>query len=96
MKNANLICLIGLLLPALAWAEGVGNITHLAGVIQASRTDGTSRMLSVKSEVREGDTLKTERNTFARIKFVDGGEIVLRPETVFKVEAYAYQAAPAP
>jgi len=88
--------LIGLFFPALAWAEGVGNITHLAGVIQASRADGTSRMLSVKSEIREGDTLKTERNTFARIKFVDGGEVVLRPETVFKVEAYAYKPVPVP
>jgi len=88
--------LIGLFLPVSAWAEGVGNITHLGGVLRATRADGVSRILSVKSEVREGDTLKTEKNTFARIKFVDGGEVVLRPDTVFKVDAYSYQPVAAP
>jgi hypothetical protein len=87
----SLFFLIGLLLPGLALAESVGNITHLGGVIRATRDDGTSRILSVKSEVREGDTLRTEKNTYARIKFVDGGEVVLRPQTVFKVDAYSYQ-----
>lgn len=94
LRNADLVCLIALLLPVLAWAEGVGTITHLAGVLQAVRADAASRVLSVKSEVREGDTLKTQINSFARIKFVDGAEVVLRPETVFKVEAYAYKPVP--
>jgi hypothetical protein len=40
----------------------------------------------------EGDTLKTERNTFARVKFIDGGTVVLRPESVFKVDSYVYKA----
>jgi len=96
LKNVSLIFLIGLLLPAFAWAEGVGTITHLGGVIRATRADGASRLLSVKSEIREGDTLRTEKNTFARIKFVDGGEVVLRPETVFKVDSYSYRPVAEP
>ncbi len=96
LRSVNLTLLIALLVPALAWAEGVGIITHLAGVIHATRADNASRILSVKSEVREGDTLKTEANTYARIKFVDGGGVVLRPETVFKVEAYSYKPIPSP
>jgi hypothetical protein len=98
MKNlaiASLVSLASLCFSVSAWAEGVGTITHLGGVLHATRADGTSRLLSVKSEVMEGDTLKTEKHTFARIKFVDGGEIVLRPETVFKVNAYTYKAVPA-
>ncbi len=101
-KNASqvagytLFCLVGLLLPALAWAESVGTITHLGGIIRATRADGTSKLLSVKSEIMEGDTLKTEEDTFARIKFVDGGEVVLRPETVFKVDAYSYRPVAEP
>ena len=91
LRSVSLFFLVSLLLPVLAWAEGVGNITHLGGVLRATREDGASRMLSVKSEIREGDTLRTEKNTFARIKFVDGGEVVLRPETVFKVDAYSYR-----
>lgn len=90
----SLVCLLCLLLPVSAWAEGaVGNITHLSGVLFAARADGTKKMLSVKSEILEGDTLKTEVDTYARIKFTDGGEVVLRPETVFKVESYGYNAS---
>ena len=94
-RNASLILLLGMLLPLIAWAENVGTITHLGGVLRATRADGSSRILAVKSEVREGDTLKTEKNTYARIKFVDKGEVVLRPETVFRVDAYSYHAVPA-
>jgi hypothetical protein len=93
-RNASLIILLGVLLPLVAWAENVGTITHLGGVLRATRADGSSRILAVKSEVREGDTLKTEKNTYARIKFVDKGEVVLRPETVFRVDAYSYRAVP--
>lgn len=95
LRSVKLFCLIGLLLPVMAWAEAVGAVTHLGGLLRATSEDGKSRLLSVKSEVREGDTLNTEKNTFARIKFVDGGEVVLRPETVFKVESYSYNPAAA-
>lgn len=95
LKNASLAGLICLLVPFAAWAEVVtGTITHLSGVLFATHADGTRKMLSVKSEILEGDTLRTEVNTYARIKFTDGGEVVLRPETVFKVEAYAFSASP--
>ena len=93
LKSASLICLACLCFSAAVWAEGVGSITHLSGVLFATHNDGTSKVLSVKSEILEGDTLKTELNTFARIKFTDGSEVVLRPETVFKVDAYSYNTA---
>jgi hypothetical protein len=41
--------------------------------------------------VQEGDTLSTEAETYARVKFVDGGEVVLRPGSQLKVDNYAYQ-----
>lgn len=41
----------------------------------------------------EGDTLTTEAETYARVKFADGGEVVLRPGTQLKIESYAYNAA---
>lgn len=96
LRNASLLFgLACLWFSASVWAGNAGNVTHLSGVLFATRMDGTSKLLSVKSDVMEGDTLKTEKDTFARIKFVDGGEIVLRPETVFKVDAYSYNPAPA-
>ncbi|SDH19263.1 FecR family protein [Propionivibrio dicarboxylicus] len=68
----------------------IGTVTHLSGVFSVQRADGAAKMLSVKSEIREGDLLKTEDDTYARIKFVDGGEVVLRPNTQFKVEKYGF------
>jgi len=70
----------------------IGTVTHLSGVFSVQRADGAAKMLSVKSEIREGDLLKTEDDTYARIKFVDGGEVVLRPNTHFKVEKYGFVA----
>ena len=94
LRNANLaVCLIAMLLPIAAWAGTAGSVTHLSGVLFAARADGTKKMLSVKSEVMEGDTLRTEADTYARIKFSDGGEVVLRPETMFKIESYGYNTA---
>ena len=80
-------------IPVSAHAATAGQITHLSGTLSAQRADGTRKLLSVKSEVLEGDTLGTESETYARIKFNDGGEVVMRPGTQLKIENYAYNAA---
>lgn len=77
----------------LAHAATAGQITHLSGTLSAKKPDGSSKLLAVKSDVAEGDTLSTEAETYARIKFADGGEVVLRPGTQLKIESYAYNAA---
>ena len=83
----------GLMWAPLAQAATAGQITHLSGTLSAKRADGTAKLLSVKSEVMEGDTLGTESETYARIKFNDGGEVVMRPGTQLKIESYSYNAA---
>lgn len=80
------------------WGEAVlaataGEITHLSGTLSMQRADGTRKLLAVKSEVQEGDTLTTEAGTYARVKFVDGGEVVLRPGSELKIQSYSYNAA---
>ena len=74
-------------------ANTVGQVTHLSGTLTAKRADGSTKLFSVKSEVQEGDTLSTERETYARIKFADGGEVVLRPGSQLKVAAYSFNQA---
>lgn len=77
-----------------AWGgTAVATVTHLSGTLSVSRADGTTRILSVRSEVLDGDTLATARETYARVKFSDGAEVVLRPESRFKVDSYSYEAA---
>jgi hypothetical protein len=65
-------------------------VTHLSGILTVKRADGSTKMLSIKSEVLEGDLLTTAGETYARLKFVDGAEVVLRPSTQLKVAAYAF------
>ncbi len=75
-------------LPALA--RTVGNVTHLSGPLFAKNAAGAKRALSVKSAVDEGDTLMTEKRTYGRVKFIDGGEVTLRPNSTMVVENYAF------
>jgi hypothetical protein len=75
------------------WAAQVaGTITQLSGPLLAKKADGAVRVLSLRSEVESGDTLMTEKNTYALVKFVDNSEITLKPGTTFKVENFAFDA----
>ena len=75
-------------MPALA--KTVGTVTHLSGPLFASNAAGAKRALSIKSAVEEGDILVTEKRTYSRIKFIDGGEVTLRPGSTLVVENYVF------
>ena len=79
-------------LPQAAFALS-GHVTNISGVVVARHADGSQRILSVRSEVKEGDLLVTAENSYARVKFTDGGEVVLRPGTQVKIDAYRYEEA---
>lgn len=74
-----------------ATSTGVGQVTHLSGTL-VGRADGQTqpRLLSSRSVVNPGEVIATQGETYARIKFNDGTEVVLRPNTQFKIEAYTY------
>ncbi len=88
-----LLLVAGTLSGAARAANTVGQVTHLSGTLIAKRADGTTKLFSVKSEVQEGDTLATEQDTYARIKFSDGGEVVMRPGSQLKIAAYSFNQA---
>jgi hypothetical protein len=100
MKNQRqkLTAIKGILFAALltfgsaAWAQVVGVVAHLSGPLIAKKANGAVKVLAAKSEVENGDTLVSEKNTYAQIKFIDNGEITLRPNTTFKIENFAYDA----
>jgi hypothetical protein len=82
-----------LLAGGAAWAgQVVGVVEHLSGPLMDRKADGAVKVLASKSEVESGDTLVTERNTYAQIRFIDHGEITLRPGTTFKIDNFAYEA----
>jgi hypothetical protein len=98
MRVAELIlAAVAALWVAPAFAQGdpapIGTVTHLSGVLVAKKPDGGTRVLGVQSVIAEGETLATEQNTYARVKFRDDAEVVLRPSTQLKIEAYRYESA---
>nr|WP_083830927.1 FecR family protein [Herbaspirillum lusitanum] len=74
------------------YAQVVGTVTHLSGILTVKHADGKTAVMAVKSEIQQGDTLITEANTYTRVKFLDNGEIVLRPGSQVVVKNYLYDA----
>ena len=89
-----------LLLPLVAlvlwgqasYAQPVGSVAKLSGVLLARSADGVFRVLATNSQVREGDTLSTQADTYALVVFKDEAEVLLQPGTTLVVTRYAYDA----
>ena len=81
------------LLPALAAAAPAGEVTHVSGVSMVRRADGSSKVLAPKTLVEQGDVVVTSYNAYVRIKFTDGGEVTLRPNTQLRIERYHFEPA---
>jgi hypothetical protein len=82
---------------ALAFAAGsagalasTGTVTQLSGTMSVKKADGSVRILSQKSQVESGDTINTERDTFAQIRFSDGAQLTLKLNTAVKIESFKY------
>ena len=74
-----------------AAAPAAATITHLSGTVTARRDDGSpARLLGARSQVAPGETISTANDTYARMKFTDGTEVVLKPETRFKIEQFQF------
>lgn len=68
----------------------VAQVTHLSGGLVAKHADGTVNYLSIGSGAIEGDVLATQEGAYARLKFVDGAELVLTPSSRLNVVSYAF------
>lgn len=88
-----LLCLALMYLGAHAWAGQVaGSVMQLSGPLMAKKADGKVKILAIQSEVEQGDTLLTEKDTYALIKLIDNSEITLKPNTSFVIEQFSYAA----
>ena len=63
-----------------------GQVTHLSGTLSAKKADGSVRILSLRSEVTAGDTISTEKGTYANIRFADGANMTVKPNSAIKIE----------
>jgi len=85
------VCLcLGMADCAFAAATEAGVVVNMEGTLAAKGVDGTLRALANFEKVLAGDTLFTGKDSYARIKFADGGVISLQPGAQFKIENYNY------
>lgn len=63
-----------------------GSVAHLSGTLSVKKPDGSVRILSQKSEVQNGDTINTERDSYAQIRFADGAQLTMKPNSSVKLE----------
>ena len=73
-----------------AAVSDIGMVMNVEGDLSAKGADGTLRKLATWGKVLAGDTLFTGKDSYARVKFSDGGQISLRPLSQFKIEGYHY------
>jgi len=79
-----------LLWVTLVFAGQAATVTHLSGPLAVSSSDGTIIAVLIGSKINEGDTVITEKRTYARLKFDDGSEVILKPGSQFKVEKFSF------
>jgi hypothetical protein len=78
--------------PLAAFAQGA--VQHISGIIYVQRSDGGGiRVLAEKSEIRVGDVVTSERDSYAQVRFTDGAVVTLRPNTQVKLDSYGFNDA---
>lgn len=78
-----------LLMPAGAYANS-GNVSQLSGTLSVTKANGSVRILSRQSQIESGDTINTQQGSYAQVKFSDGGQITLKPNTTVKIERFSF------
>ena len=76
--------------PAASAPRAAADVVFVTGVVKAG-----ARTLSVGDKVNAGDTITVANNSYANLKFADGGRVLLRPDTEFTIEAFKYSTSPA-
>lgn len=84
-----LVLALGLLVSTIAVAGPAARVTQASGVVTVQRSGGV-QVLGVNSTVNSGETLATGNNAYVRLKFADGGDLTLRPNTQLQVTQFNY------
>ena len=65
-----------------------GKIVLVTGKASALSPDGKARKIKRGGPFYEGDTIETTKKSFVKLKYTDGGVMLLRPGTKIVVEKY--------
>lgn len=79
-----------LLVSGTAFAGKAGEITLLSGRATAATPEGAIRNLNKGDPVFSREYISTSPGAFVNVKFLDGGAILIKPNSRFQIENYAY------
>ncbi len=76
--------------PAAPTPSTAATASSVEGTAYVIRSDGRQGILARGSSLGVGDVISTTRNSTVRLRFTDGGETALRPDSRVTVQGYAY------
>lgn len=79
--------------PASPPAKEVAVAEGVNGTVFVISAGGRQMLLTRGSPLQVGDAINTTRNSTVRVRFTDGGETVVRPESTLVVQGYSYDSA---
>ena len=85
------LAFVALGLMSSAGVANTGTVMQLSGTLSVLKADGSVRILSQKSELAGGDTVNTQKDSYAQIKFSDGGTITLKPNSSVKIQQFRFK-----
>lgn len=84
------VLLLSVLFAAPAFAAPAGTLLDTAGTVFILKTDGKKKIVAPGSAIDEGDSIQTEADSTARIRYSDGSQMVIRPNSVIAIKNYHY------
>jgi len=73
-----------------AVAADTGTVTQLSGTLSVRKADGSVRILSQRSQIASGDTISTQQDSYAQVRFSDGAQLTLKPNTAVKIDNFKF------
>jgi hypothetical protein len=87
---------LALAFSTLVNAAPIATVEVTDGTVTVTRAAGKRSIVAVGSTLEEGDTISTEKESYARLKFTDGSEVAIRPASSLVIQRYHFdQAKPA-
>ena len=92
MKKMILMLVFGaMLLPVISQAKEIGKVANLVGSLTRVKADGSVITCKLQDVIEEGDTFITAGSSFAQLKMVDGGEMIIRPDSKVILKEYKFE-----
>ena len=72
------------------FAAPVATVEAVDGTVYVTRVTGKRGILATGSGMEVGDTITTERESYARLRFIDGGEMSVRPASALVIQNFQF------